>query len=82
MSLAPLIDEPIVVSALDTEAKTGSGEGRGGSRAPAETRNRMRYGVIGLLAAFFIGAALMLRQKLARFGVKKSIAPFRRLGHA
>ncbi len=74
MSLAPLIDEPIVQSALDTEARLAE-EKAAAEAAAAETRNRMRYGVIGLLAVFFIGAALMLRQKLARFGVKKDIGP-------
>ena len=74
MSLAPLIDEPVVQSTLDTEAKLAE-EKVAAEAAAAETRSRMRYGVIGLLAAFFIGAALMLRQKLARFGVKKDIGP-------
>ena len=68
MALAPLIDEPVVQSTLDTEARLAE-EKAAAEAAAAETRNRMRYGVIGLLAAFFIGAALMLRQKLARFGV-------------
>ena len=74
MGLAPLIDENIVESTLDTEAKLAE-EKAAAEAAAAETRSRMRYGVIGLLAVFFVGAALMLRQKLARFGVKKDIAP-------
>jgi hypothetical protein len=74
MSLAPLIDENIVQAALDDEARLAE-EKAAAEAAAAQTRGRVRYGVIGLLALFFIGAALMLRQKLARFGVKRDVAP-------
>jgi hypothetical protein len=74
MGLAPLIDQPIVQATLDTEARLAE-EKAAAEAAAAETRNRMRYGVMGLLAAFFIAAAVLLRQKLARYGIKKDVKP-------
>ena len=74
MSLAPLIDQPIVQSALDTEANLAQQKAAEEAER-AENLKRMRYGIIGLLALFFIIAALLLRQKLAKYGVKKDIKP-------
>lgn len=74
MSLAPLIDQPIVQSALDTEEKLAQQKAAEAAER-AENLKRLRYGATGLLALFFIGAALLLRQKLAKYGVKKDIKP-------
>lgn len=71
---APLIDQSIVQSALDTEAQLAE-EKAAADAAAARTRSIMRYGVMGLLALFFVAAAFLLRGKLERYGVKKDVKP-------
>ncbi len=74
MSAAPLISQNVVDSTLDTEDRLAAD--RAASKAEEEqTRSRMRYGVMGLLAVFFAGVAFLLKQKLAKFGVKKDVKP-------
>jgi uncharacterized membrane protein len=69
LALAPMIDRPIIQEALDTEARLAQER-----REAEETKRRLKYGATGIIAAFFIGAALILRGKIARFGLKKAIA--------
>ena len=68
LAAAPLIDRPVIQETLDTEARLAQER-----KEAEETKGRLRYGAVGILAAFFIGAALILRGKIARFGLKKTI---------
>ncbi len=79
LASAPLIDRRVIQETLDTEARLV--EERAEAEAAAaealkeaeKLERRLQYGATGILAAFFIGAALILRGKITRFGLKKAI---------
>ncbi len=71
---APMIDQDTVEEALETERRLAE-EKAEADAARARTMGTYRFGLMGLFAALFIGMALLFRNYLARFGLRKAVRP-------